>query len=348
MKGLDKQFINIISPRLERFSWTRENIAKFRCPLCGDSQKVKSRRRGHFFYDSSIDEFRFKCFNCNEKSGWTFGPWLRAFDEQLFAEYNLEVFKEKGESRRPLQSLPSLPKVTQTKRLTQTVNRDLGMLHRMVTIADLPASHFARQYVEARVIPEKFFGLMYFSEHMRDDILEFETDPDKQPLIPNDARLVLPFWTQDGRLKIIQGRAFDPNANLRYSTVKPDENDTKIYGEDRIDRKKKVLVVEGPIDSMFLPNCLATADSDLLSADGDIYITDNQYRNREICRIVDKIIATGKQIVLWPPTLPWKDINDMRRPDKGNMSNSDLFQVISTNVYSGLKAKMRFADLRKV
>jgi hypothetical protein len=35
--------------------------------------------------------------------------------------------------------------------------------------------------------------------------------------------------------------------------------DNLIYGEERIDIKKQIYCVEGPLDSLFLPNCLAIA-----------------------------------------------------------------------------------------
>lgn len=351
MKSLDNQYINYISPRLEKFSWERDNLAKFRCPLCGDSQKSKSKRRGHFYYDSKIDSYRFKCHNCNEKSGWSFDLWLASFDTTLHDEYVFEKFQSEGKRRQPLKAfvekkkelLPPLPEVKEEA--VQEFKLDETMVSSMARLDTLPRDHMAVEYVLNRLIPEFYLSRMYFTHHFRDDLLSFETNPDKQRLIPNDARLVMPFWDNTGRIKVVQGRAFG-EAHLRYATVKPIETDTKVFGEERIDRNKTVLVVEGPIDSMFLPNCLASADADLLSVKGDIYIPDNQYRNREVCRIIDKIIKAGVKVVLFPPNVPWKDINDMVK--EGGMQPHDLLRMIANNVFQGLNAQLRFADLRKV
>lgn len=352
MKFLDEQFINHLSPRLDRFTWERSGaVAKFRCPLCGDSKKSANKRRGHFFYDSDTDEFRFKCHNCSEMSGWSFGVWLKHYDGALYQEYSLKKFQESSGASRPLIAMrkDTAPKVTQTARIgNRAVSRDESLLGNMIRLDLLDDSHIAKRYVIGREIPPQFHSVLYYSDNFRQDMLSFETNEEKQGQIPDDPRLVIPFWTQDGRLKITQGRALLDDAYLRYVTIKPDDNDTKVYGEDRVDRKKTTLVVEGPIDSLFLPNCLATADADLLSAKGDIYIPDNQYRNKEVCRIIEKIIASGVRVVLFPPNVQWKDINDMVQKDKGGMNTQALYQLLAANVFQGMVAELRFSELRKV
>lgn len=349
MKFLDEQFINYVAPRLEKFSWERVGaVAKFRCPLCGDSKKNKSKRRGHFYYDSKEDCYRFKCHNCSEMSGWAFEFWLKKYDDRLAGEYALEKIKtDTGRTAR--YTSMSQPRLTQTARLIPTVaKRDESHIGNMVRLDFLDRDHPVIQYVLGRAIPESSFSVLYYSKNFREDLLGFEKDPEKQIKIPDDERLVIPFWTQDGRMKIVQGRALQDNAILRYATVKPNEADTKVYGEDRVDRKRVVSVVEGPIDSLFIPNCLASADGNLLSVKGDIYIPDNQYRNREVCNGIDKMIDAGVKVVLFPPEIHWKDINDMVDPNKGNMTREQLLKLLATNVYQGLAAKIRFGDLRKV
>lgn len=351
MKFLDEQFINYVAPRLDKFKWERVGtVANFRCPLCGDSTKSANKRRGYFFYDRDADCFRFKCHNCNQMNGWSFEFWLKKFDERLSNEYGMEKFKALGNTKsRPLPGLKPLPKLTQTARIgTVAAKRDENLLGNMIRLDLLPPEHKARQYVEWRGLPESTFALLYYTKRFREDLKLFETDPEKQLKIPDDERLVIPFWTQDGRMKIVQGRAFDDNAALRYATVKPKDEDTKVYGEDRVNFHKTKLVVEGPIDSLFLPNCMASADADLLSVKGDIYIPDNQYRNPQVCDGIQKMIDKGVKVVLFPPDVPWKDINDMLMPSKGNMAIQDLLKMIAKNVYQGMAASLQFAELRKV
>ena len=93
---VDKKYINLVSARLERFSWKREDLANCRCPICGDSTKNKSKARG-FFYKKS-NNFFYRCHNCN--FGSNLYNFLEQLDPTLMKQYSLERFKngEMGKS----------------------------------------------------------------------------------------------------------------------------------------------------------------------------------------------------------------------------------------------------------
>lgn len=55
---------------------------------------------------------------------------------------------------------------------------------------------------------------------------------------------------------LFQGRAFGKE-QPKYLTIKLDENRQKVYGLERINFQNPVQIVEGPIDSLFIDNCLA-------------------------------------------------------------------------------------------
>ena len=58
----------------------------------------------------------------------------------------------------------------------------------------------------------------------------------------------------------------------------------KTIGLDRIDMSKQIYAVEGPLDSLFLDNCIAVGGSDLNKLESDVIIIfDNEPRNKEIC-----------------------------------------------------------------
>ena len=83
-----------------------------------------------------------------------------------------------------------------------------------------------------------------------------------------------------------QGRAFGKETP-KYVTIKLDENKQKIYGLERINFAQHLFVVEGPIDSLFLDNCLAAGGADLtldskINPEKVTYIFDNEPRNKEI------------------------------------------------------------------
>ena len=92
-----------------------------------------------------------------------------------------------------------------------------------------------------------------------------------------------------------QGRAFGKE-EPRYITIKLDENKRRIYGLDRLDVNKKVYVVEGPIDSLFLPNSIAAAGSDLnINLPNAVYILDNEPRNKQIVDKIQQLILNNTQ-----------------------------------------------------
>ena len=88
-----------------------------------------------------------------------------------------------------------------------------------------------------------------------------------------------------------QGRAFG-NEIPKYITITLDPDKDKIYGLNRLDKTKPIQVVEGPIDSMFLDNCIAVAGADFtrLEKENTTIIFDNERRNVEILKQIEKTI----------------------------------------------------------
>jgi transcription elongation factor Elf1 len=73
---IDRQFLLRISPKLQRFTQKKDDLYNFRCPLCGDSQKNKTKCRG-YVYRKKNDYF-YMCHNCG--AGTNFYNFLENFD----------------------------------------------------------------------------------------------------------------------------------------------------------------------------------------------------------------------------------------------------------------------------
>ena len=120
----------------------------------------------------------------------------------------------------------------------------------------------------------------------------------------------------------------------------------KIYGFDQIDSSKPIYIVEGPFDSTFIQNAVATCGSDIDIRSFDwcdyIYVFDNEPRNREIVNRISKTIDRGEKVVIWPKTITEKDINDIV------LSGQEIMDVIKSNTYKGLEAKVKFTEWKKV
>jgi hypothetical protein len=107
-----------------------------------------------------------------------------------------------------------------------------------------------------------------------------------------------------------------------------------------------VYVVEGPFDSEFVDNSIAMCGADVDISECNfsdvVYIFDNEPRNAEICSRMKKIIEKNFKIVIWPKSIIHKDINDMV------LAGLQVMDVLKSSTYSGLEAKVKFIEWKKV
>jgi hypothetical protein len=136
---------------------------------------------------------------------------------------------------------------------------------------------------------------------------------------------------------------------MRYITIKKSETSNKIYGLERIDFNKPIIVIESPINSLFIPNTVATADSNLLSyKDGDVYWNDSQSRNKAICNQIEKQIALGKRVCLLPDGIFVDGKNDINDLILAGYTVNEIMEMIDKYTYIGLRAKLEFNHWRKI
>jgi hypothetical protein len=341
---IDRKFLHLVSPKLERFAQKKPDLYNFRCPICGDSQKNKSKARG-FVYKKSNDYF-FRCHNCG--ASHTFYNFLKFVDPSLLKEYTYERFTngETGNHNYPkptFEEFKSQPAFNE-KPTQKKINLD--------TVESLPESHYAKAYVKARKIPEKYFSELYFAPDFK--MLVQSLGVENENLKEEDPRLIIPFYDENNELFAIQGRALS-ESKIRYITITLVEDELfsgymKFYGLNKLDRSKKVYVVEGPIDSMFLPNAIATADADLtraakLELTDFVLVYDNEPRNKDIVKQIGKAIASGYNVTLLPENIKQKDINDMIL---AGISPGEILDLIDKFTFSNLRANLEFSNWKKV
>ena len=329
---IDLKFINDVSSRLSLFKKKTDYLFNFRCPHCGDSQKSKTKARA-YLYRVKNDMF-FKCHNCGQ--GQNFANFLKFVDPKLYSEYVLERYKGSAPAT-PAPKFDFKP----TKFEDQTILDDLK------SISDLSEDHPARLYCTRRKIPKKYFDILHLCDKFM--TLVNKVKPDTYKVTKDQPRLIIPFFDTTGKLFAFQGRAFGKE-QPKYITIKLDENKQKVYGLERINFTQKVKIVEGPIDSLFLDNCLAAAGADLslnnkISNEKVLYIFDNEPRNKEIVNRMYKVIEKDYNIVIWPDDIQLKDVNDMIM---NGTSASELEDIISKNTYNQLAALTKLTHWKKV
>ena len=324
MDIIDSKYIGLVSSRLSKFKRVKANLYNFRCPICGDSQKHKNKARG-YFYQVKVNT-NFKCHNCG--ASLSFNNFLKQIDPTLHKQYTLEKFKEgfaggnnfvveepKFNFKKPVfKKALDLPKASEVK--------------------------VAREYLENRKLDAtKFYFAAKFKEWTNTQKQTFDT------IGRDESRIIIPMYDEDKTLIGFQGRSLGPNS-VKYITVMIKDDAPKIYGLDKIDCQKPIFVIEGPFDATLVKNSVAMCGSDLdLRSFGwsdYIYVYDNEPRNREIVNRIAKTIDRGDKVVIWPTSIVEKDINDMV------LGGQNIMNMLKSNTYSGLKAKIKFNNWKKV
>lgn len=338
MSYIELKYINILSGRLSQFKRKSENLFNFRCPFCGDSQTNKLKARGYIY--SRENKFSYKCHNCGITS--SIGNLIKHVDETMFKEYRTESFMDTRRSDGERQKNKSQGIVFDKRKYH--FKTPLKILKQ---ISQLSASHPAKLYVVKRKIPNKYHRKLYYAPYFAKFVNTLI--PRKLPEQNDEPRLLIPFFDEYENLMGFQGRSFDPKSKLKYITIMLDESKPKIFGLEDIDWNKKVYVVEGPIDSMFIQNSIAMA-----GADGGAYINskkknviliyDNESKSSEIIKKISKNIDDGFSVCIWPNYLKQKDINDMIL---SGMTEVEISNIINDNTFDKLEAKTKLSEWRK-
>jgi len=342
MLFIDAKYAQILGPRLRNFAQKKDYLWNYSCPVCGDSSKNKLKARG-YIYRKKNDLFT-KCHNCGH--GSTLGNLIKYVDTNLYDQYVLERYKDGATGRK---SHKDVDENNFFKTEPVKVPLTDGILDPLKKITDLPESHPAVQYVLSRLIPKENWGLLYFAPKFK-AFTNNITPKFQEPIKDDHPRLIIPYFNKHGKVFAYQARAFGKE-QPKYYTIKIDEDYEKIYGLERVDFSKRIYVVEGPIDSLFLPNAIAVSGSsfDMISVrqllTNATIVMDNEPRNKEIVKLLDKNIELGYNVSMLPDTIPYKDINEMV---EGGMTPNEILDVINTNTFSGMEAKLKFSTWKKI
>ena len=322
MNHIDSKFIGLISSRLEKFKRVKSNLYNFRCPICGDSKKNKSKTRGYLY--SVKADINFRCHNCG--SSMTFSNFLKTMDPMVYKQYIFERFKSNSTGRGTVVEDPKFE--FKTPKFKKKIN--------LPKASENPS---ADGYLTARKLNSNDF---YYAENFKKFVNELK--PTFEDTRYDEERIIIPLYYEKNLIGL-QGRSLGPS-KVKYITVMLNDDAPKIYGLDNIRRDDPVYITEGPFDSTFIRNsiamCGADADVDRWGISNPVWIYDNEPRNIEIVRRIGNTIDSGDSVVIWPNSIDDKDINDMV------MSGLDVQSVIESNTYSGLEAKLKFNTWKKI
>ena len=332
MNWLEQKYVGYISSRLRNYRRKSSGLYNFSCPICGDSESNKSKARAYIYEKKGKSAFH--CHNCNASMGVP--NFIKMIDQNVYNEFVMEKLKdERSPEQVELEDF--------VLKMKKPVFLKEGPLKGLKKISQLSPDHPAKVLIDNRKIPTPYHAKLFLCPNFKTFTNEFI--PDKfapESLKRDESRILIPFFDKNKRLHAYQGRSIG-RSEPRYITIILDEALPKIYGLDTVDERYKTYVFEGPIDSMFVPNSIATAGGDLVSSlqgfnkSNLVIVYDNEPRNRDTIKKLDKAIMQGYNVCIWPENMEHKDVNDMVL---AGLSPDFIKHIIDTNTYKDLAAKL--------
>lgn len=334
MSFLEEEYLRRVSYKLRNFKSKGGHLYQFSCPVCGDSKTSTRKARGYAF--DKCGSLIIHCHKC--AYGASFPSFLKDQDALLYKEFVMERFKQDTTKEVRHREYDDL-KIVATKKYIPDIFSSLPL----ASSFSLP--HEAAKFISDRKIPVDQYQIYYaekFIEWSNTNSIKF-----KDWKGDDHSRIVIPFKSRDGRIIGYTARSLNGEEPKYYRIFVSDSEKEKFFGLDRLDETKQVYVVEGEIDSMFLPNGLAVSNGKLETYlnKSAIYIADKDVRNKHIMKNVSEMIEHGLNVCMLPDDLVGKDINEFV---VAGYTQEQLLKVIHTNTFSGLKAKLKFKEWSKV
>jgi transcription elongation factor Elf1 len=339
MSFLEEQYLRKVSYKFRNYKEKGNHQYNFSCPICNDSAKKKNKARGYAFNKNG--SLIIHCHNCGY--GASFPNFLKTVDPLLYQEFVMERFKEKLSNQVNSEiyedGAPYMSKNLETKKYIPNIFSSLPRLN------ELPLSHPARKYADSRLLPITKFEFYYAEKFI--EWTKGHTGKFKSVNNDNHPRVVIPFYARDGHIIGYTARALNGEEPKYYRIFIDDNEKEKFFGIDRLDESKQVYVLEGEIDSLFLPNAIAVSNGKLQTYmnKNAIYIPDADRRNKHITKNIDEMIDIGLKVCLLPDDLPGKDINELI---VNGMTTDKIINIINQNVYQGLTGKLKFNQWKVV
>lgn len=358
MDYVDLKYLRLASVYLTKFKHTGNDVYNFRCPICNDSQKDKTKARGYIF--TKGDKTLYHCHNCGSPEVRSLPKLINFLSPSLYKDYKYEKFGHKFSRKEEVLAENENDDLFIDKEILKVDNLPMKklasekLLKVCTPLSVLDEDHVARKYLNSRCLPQDEINKLFYLSDINLLTKNIDKYKDKE-FIKHDA-ILIPFIDFDGIINCIQLRILDPKSKMRYLTLYLNEDKSKaIYGLNYIDTDRTVYGLEGPFNSMFLDNALAFAGSTQTNKinyikdkiNDFVMIYDPDYRTNPYVRnALDKSINDGHKVVLYDDLVGSDDdINDIVK--RYNWSQEQLMNYIKSRTFSGLNAKLELSKLTK-
>lgn len=300
----------------------------FRCPICGDSHKSVTKKRG-FWYTRNASYY---CFNCGVgMSGIRFLQVLSGHDYEDIKREFVKLFLKSG--------LDNSLSAQFSKPETEPGFFDLKSI--IDPAWKKPLSDDAREYLKKRHVDGAPF--------LKDDLFSyFDKTGREYILIP---------WVVNGVDAYFQLNDFKKHGPIKY--IFPKNRKKLVYGLDNIDLSYEyIYIFEGVYDSLFVKNGVATGSKSI--TDYQLKLIKERYPSHKICVAFDndtpgitsmtKLIDKGvdfKYFKWFDRDTKEKDINEyvIAKNDISLFSNPDNLRKMTV---SSLQMKFWLAQNGKI
>lgn len=296
----------------------------FRCPVCGDSRKRMSLRRGNYYLNNNS----YHCFN--EPTCGASGLWIVCkFTGQTYDQVKRDFVgfqKRFGYDQKTFTPPPKPPPPPPDPVKTFQIPDHWVSVSERIT-PDIHRYLSTRGIFDAPFLPKKY--TFYQNEY-------------------ND-RIVFP-WFLDGELVYWQERTIKKDEQPKY--LFPSEHKAKktVFGIDGVDMSfPYIFLIEGVLDAIFVKNGVAIGGLDYTDYQRTImdrwpmcelvYFLDNHRVDESSCRKLESIIKKNdrQKVFTWPKGVKYKDVNEFYCETGENpFKNDDFLQKRVMNGLMGL------------
>lgn len=277
-----------------------QNVFNAECPICKEGTSSGRTRRLYYFPNKEY----FYCHNCSQS--WKPYEWVKEVTGLTFFEI-LKRNNEKMGIQTPFKK-DSVEEPVKLKPISDLPKNciDLSDPSQVAYYKDHKVVKKAVEYCKSRRLLSAVNTCKKFYVSVDDKIYK--------------NRLIIPFFDESNKIASYQARSLFQTQFPKYLTK---FGDKPLFGINNIRQDiPYIFVFEGPIDSMFVRNGVATAS--LASNEKQatllrniigfeyIYVYDNDKGNKEVTQKIENSIKAGKRVFIWPKELErFKDLNEL-------------------------------------
>lgn len=330
---LEYKFVQLAGEHLDGFKKVRENVYNCRCPICGDSVHQNSKKRGYFLMKEG--HFIFYCHNCG--ASMSLKNFLYETNHDLYQQFQREKLVSGG-------NLHFKKDETNVFKNIQKIK--IKSSDNIIPVSSLSERHPAYRYLLGRNVPVEMFYRVKWTEDFPKLVNDTIGDKYKDVNLPKRG-IIFELKEFDGTVTGYQIRSIDKNIPKSQRFIICSVNDEHGFYYHTLDYNKKMYVVEGCTDSLFLPNSIAVLSSMLWKihpSNDCVYFNDQEPRNASVCKQIDKCIKNGYNVVLLPKEFENMDVNDIVN---SGISYKNLDSLFEKYTFSGIRARIEFSNWRK-